>query len=405
MIEVNNLNKKFCDDLRRSLLYGVKDIGREIVGAGRKSDRLRKSEFWALHDISFSISQGQSVGLIGSNGAGKSTLLRIISGLIKPDAGTVKVKGRVAPLIALGAGFNPILTGRENVFVNMAILGLKKEEIKKKFDEVIDFSELEHALDMPVQTYSSGMAARLGFSCAIFTHPEILLIDEVLAVGDLRFRAKCYRKLAELKKLNTTFIMVSHSPQSILSICDVGMYLKKGQLMGFGATTDIMNQYEADLSKLDLRLVNSADGKPKEKYSNFKIEKIFFEDAEHAEVVYPSTGRPGNLTVSVESDKEYDNLNIQIAISDASLYGERTLFFNNAIDDFTISVKKGFNRISLRFPYLGLNPGLYTLKVSIYQDELHLLDTIEAFNFVVKSDFPARQSLFFQSREWLVSQK
>ena len=369
----------------------------------RKSDRLRKREFWALDNI-FSISKGQSVGLIGSNGAGKSTLLRIISGLIKPDAGVVKVRGAATPLIALGAGFNPILTGRENIFVNMAILGLKKDEIKKKFDEVIAFSELEHALDMPVQTYSSGMAARLGFSCAIFTHPEILLIDEVLAVGDLRFRAKCYRKLAELKKMNTTFIMVSHSPQSILSICDVGMYLKRGVLMGFGSTTDIMNQYEVDLSKLDLSYINNSVGQSGEKDAAFKIEKILFENEKEEEITYPLTGEPASLTMVIRCQNEYNNLNVQMGISDSALYGERTLFFNNAIDNFKIAVEKGSNRVRIKFPYLGLNPGLYSLKVSIYQDELHLLDTVEAFNFVVKSDFPARQSLFYQSREWSVSQ-
>jgi lipopolysaccharide transport system ATP-binding protein len=342
--------------------------------------------------------------LIGSNGAGKSTLLRIISGLIKPDAGRVKVRGRVAPLIALGAGFNPVLTGRENIFVNMSILGLKKAEIKQKFDEVIAFAELEHALDMPVQTYSSGMAARLGFSCAIFTHPDILLIDEVLAVGDLRFRAKCYRKLAELKKQDTTFIMVSHSAQSILSTCDAGMYLKRGVLMGFGTTTDVMNQYETDLSKVDLSLMNKQSTRQVEHRAEFKIEKIAFEDDKGVEMSNPSTGLPASLVVSVTSVRNMENLNMQIAISDASLYGERTLFFNNAIDGVGLSVSEGHNKVAVKFPYLGLNPGLYTMKISIYEDELHLLDTIEAFNFVVKSDFPARQSLFYQAREWGVKQ-
>jgi lipopolysaccharide transport system ATP-binding protein len=259
VIQIEQLRKKFCGNLRKSLWYGMQDIGSEIFGLKRQSHALRKEEFWALKDISFSIRQGESVGLIGSNGAGKSTLLRVISGLIKPDQGSVKVKGRVAPLIALGAGFNPVLTGRENIFVNMSILGLTPEQIKSRFDEVVEFSGLEHALDMPVQTYSSGMAARLGFSCAIFTTPDILLIDEVLAVGDLKFRARCYRKLAELKKSETTFIMVSHNPQSILSICDVGMYLKKGVLMGFGTTQSIMQQYEADLANLDLSAIHSGD--------------------------------------------------------------------------------------------------------------------------------------------------
>jgi lipopolysaccharide transport system ATP-binding protein len=231
-----------------------------------------------------------------------------------------------------------------------------------------------------------------------------LLIDEVLAVGDLRFRAKCYRKLAELKKLNTTFIMVSHSPQSILSICDVGMYLKKGVLIGFGSTADIMNQYEVDLSKLDLKYINNSRNDINKKNIDLKVAKIFFEDENANEILYPHTGKATSLALMLESERDYNNINIQMAVSDSSLYGERILFFNNLIDDVKIAVVKGSNQIKIQFPYLGLNPGLYTLKVSVYQDELHLLDTVEAFNFVVKSDFPARQSLFYQSRQWLVLQ-
>lgn len=405
IIDVNNLSKKFCSDLRKSLMYGIKDIGREILGVQRNSTVLRKKEFWALNDVSFSIEQGQSVGLIGANGAGKSTLLRIISGLIKPDIGTVRVKGRVAPLIALGAGFNPVLTGRENIFVNMSILGLSTAQIKKKFDEVVEFSGLERALDMPVQTYSSGMGARLGFSCAIFTEPDILLIDEVLAVGDLQFRAKCYRKLAELKKQNTTFILVSHSPQSILSICDVGMYLKRGVLMGIGSTNEIMSQYETDLASLDLGAVNKAAlGASNNKEVGFRIKNILFEDQHEKEVKDIDTGEASNLVLELEADRKFDNLNIQIIVSDNALYGERTLFLNNAIDEVKVGVKEGTCRVKIHFPYLGLNPGMYNLKIAVYQDELYLLDVVEAYSFIVKSRVPTHQSLFHQPRKWTINQ-
>ena len=405
IIEVNHLNKKFCEDLKKSLLYGMKDIGREILNLKRRSNFLRKKEFWALNDVSFSIERGQSVGLIGANGAGKSTLLRIISGLIKPDAGTVKVRGRVAPLIALGAGFNPILTGRENIYVNMAILGLTNKEIKAKFDEVVDFSGLDHALDMPVQTYSSGMAARLGFSCAIFTNPDILLIDEVLAVGDLKFRAKCYRKLAELKKSDTTFIMVSHSPQAILSICDVGMFLKKGVLMNVGSTNEIMSEYEADLANIDIQHINNSIQRLSQGGSGFKIENISFEDQDAGRIMHPQTGREANLILDLHSTEVFDNLNVQVAVSDSALYGERTFFLNNAIDQAHIKIKKGNNKLKIHFPFLGLNPGMYSIKVSIYQDELHLLDTIEAFNFVVQSKFPTQHTLFYQPRKWIINEQ
>ncbi|NEP28570.1 ABC transporter ATP-binding protein, partial [Moorena sp. SIO3I6] len=185
ILSINGVSKKFCRDLKRSLLYGVHDIGTELLGLRQKDDKLRKKEFWALKDVSIQLRRGEAIGLVGKNGSGKSTLLRIISGLIKPDVGSVEVKGRLAPLIALGAGFNPILTGRENIYANMSILGLSKKEIDQRFDQVLEFAEIGDAIDSPVQTYSSGMAARLGFASAIHTEPDILLIDEVLAVGDL----------------------------------------------------------------------------------------------------------------------------------------------------------------------------------------------------------------------------
>jgi lipopolysaccharide transport system ATP-binding protein len=405
IIEVNNLNKKFCEDLKKSLLYGIKDIGREILNLERRSSVLRRKEFWALNNISFKIEKGQSVGLIGANGAGKSTLLRIISGLIKPDAGTVRVRGRVAPLIALGAGFNPILTGRENIFVNMAILGLTNSQIQERFEEVVDFSGLDHALDMPVQTYSSGMAARLGFSCAIFTEPEILLIDEVLAVGDIKFRAKCYRKLAELKEAGTTFIMVSHSPQSILSICDWAMYLKKGVLMGVGPTNDIMSQYEGDLANIDHAAINGkALVKTGNLSSDFRIENIEFQSENNGNAdAQPSTGKATRLVIGVASQQKFENVQVQIAVSDSALYGERVLFFSNVIDQETICVEAGVNQIRINFPYLGLNPGIYSMKVAIYRDELHLLDAIEAYSFTVHSNLPTYQTIFYQPRKWIVN--
>jgi lipopolysaccharide transport system ATP-binding protein len=247
VISVEQVSKKFCRDLKQSLFYGLQDIATDLIGGKRKSDRLRPGEFWALKDVSFQLRRGEALGLVGANGAGKSTLLRIISGLIKPDTGCVRVKGRVAPLIALGAGFNPILTGRENIYANMSILGLSTQAIKKRFDEVVDFAEIWDAIDAPVQTYSSGMAARLGFACAIHTEPDILLIDEVLAVGDIKFRMKCHRKLAKLRENGTAFVLVSHNPPAILNVCNSAIYLLKGQLIATGDIESVVRKYEEDL--------------------------------------------------------------------------------------------------------------------------------------------------------------
>jgi ABC-type polysaccharide/polyol phosphate transport system ATPase subunit len=214
VLSVEHLSKKYCRHLKRSLFYAFQDIAAELFARGRMSHVLRTGEFWALHDLSFQLRRGQALGLVGANGAGKTTLLRLISGLIRPDTGSIRIKGRVAPLIALGAGFNPILTGRENVYVNMSILGLSRQDIDDRFQDVLNFAEIGDAIDAPVRTYSSGMAARLGFACAIHTEPDILLVDEVLAVGDIKFRAKCYRQLAQLREKGTSFVLVSHAPQA-----------------------------------------------------------------------------------------------------------------------------------------------------------------------------------------------
>jgi lipopolysaccharide transport system ATP-binding protein len=229
VLSVTGVSKKFCRSLKRSLLYGVKDVAAEMTGLRSRQDALRKDEFWALENVSFQVRQGEALGLIGKNGSGKSTLLRMIAGLIKADTGSIEIKGRVAPLIALGAGFSPILTGRENIYANMSILGLSKKEIKERFDDVVAFAEVGEAIDAPVQTYSSGMAARLGFASAIFTEPDILLIDEVLAVGDAKFQAKCSTKLAELSDKGTTFILVSHNSMVINAVCSSAIYLARGR--------------------------------------------------------------------------------------------------------------------------------------------------------------------------------
>lgn len=247
VLSVNGVSKRFCRDLKKSLFYGIQDIAAEVLGIREKGDKLRPKEFWALDNVSFELRRGEALGLVGKNGSGKSTLLRVIAGLIKPDTGFVEVNGRIAPLIALGAGFNPILTGRENIYANMSILGLSKKQIDERFDEVVEFAEIGDAIDSPVQSYSSGMAARLGFACAIHTEPDILLIDEVLAVGDSKFKTKCYAKLHELRQKNKSFVMVSHSSHSIATVCESAVYLEKGKKILSGDTLSVMNKYEDDL--------------------------------------------------------------------------------------------------------------------------------------------------------------
>lgn len=243
LIKVEQVSKKFCLSLRRSLFYGLQDIGREMLCLPQQK-HLRLKEFWALEDISFELRRGECLGLIGRNGAGKSTLLKLLNGLIKPDTGRIEINGQVGGLIALGAGFNPILTGRENVYINGAILGLKQKEINNQFDKIVSFAEVEDFIDTPVQNYSSGMQVRLGFAvAAMLLKPDILILDEVLAVGDARFQSKCINVIKRMATDGTAIILVSHNMHNILRYCSVGLYLENGTVAGQGPIANVSNAY------------------------------------------------------------------------------------------------------------------------------------------------------------------
>ncbi|MDY6296208.1 MAG: ABC transporter ATP-binding protein [Schwartzia succinivorans] len=237
-VSVNNVSMRF--NLATEHVDSLKDyIVRKIKGRGVSFE-----EFWALRDISFEIEKGESCALVGSNGSGKSTMLKIISGILKPTKGSAKVYGSIAPLIELGAGFDAELTGRENIFLNGAILGHSKQLMQEKYDEIVDFSELRDFIDVPVKNYSSGMVARLGFSIATMVKPEILIVDEILAVGDQAFQAKCRKRMEEMMSGGTTVILVSHSKADVKRICQKAAWIEKGNLRFFGDAEEALELYE-----------------------------------------------------------------------------------------------------------------------------------------------------------------
>jgi ABC-type polysaccharide/polyol phosphate transport system ATPase subunit len=229
LIRVDGVSKKFCRDLRTSMKYGAQDLTAEVFGKPRTYD-LRPKEFWAVQEVSFELRRGESLGLIGHNGAGKTTLLKMLNGLVKPDRGRIEMHGTVAAMIALGAGFNPILSGRENIYINAAVLGLNKRHVDERIDEVIAFSEIGEFIDSPVRNYSSGMNVRLGFSvAALLLKPDILLLDEVLAVGDLAFRIKCLNHMRSIMD-NCAVIFVSHSMPTVSSFCNRVVLMDHGRI-------------------------------------------------------------------------------------------------------------------------------------------------------------------------------
>jgi ABC-type polysaccharide/polyol phosphate transport system ATPase subunit len=245
VVEVENVSKKFCRRLRYSLWYGLTDLAAELAGRNGKDElELRQAEFLAVDDVSFELRPGECIGLIGHNGAGKSTLLKMLNGLIRPDKGRITMRGRVGALIELGAGFSPVLTGRENIYINGAVLGFSKREIDAKFDEIVDFAELHDAIDAPVQTYSSGMYVRLGFAVAAQLNPDILLVDEILAVGDAAFRLKCMRMIRERVDKGMAILLVSHDMRNVINICHRAIWLDKGTLREVGLPSDVCAHYE-----------------------------------------------------------------------------------------------------------------------------------------------------------------
>ena len=242
-LEFHHVFKKFRKgeghDSLRDLIPGLLKKTFQVHG----KDALKTKEFWALKDVSFQVGKGEALGIVGPNGSGKSTTLKILSGILRPTAGSMKVKGRISALIEVGAGFHPDLTGRENIFLNGAILGMSRSEIRQKMDAIVEFSGIPGFIDTPVKRYSSGMYARLGFAIAAHVEPEILLVDEVLSVGDYMFQGRCIQKMNEVLKNGTTVIFVSHNMESVLSLCGRAILLVSGEIAREGAPTEVIAEY------------------------------------------------------------------------------------------------------------------------------------------------------------------
>lgn len=253
VLSAEQISKKFCRDLRQGMYYGAMDVCRSMIGrVSTRRHHLRHGEFWAVNHVSFALKRGETLGLIGANGSGKSTLLRILNGVYEPDAGRVTIQGRVGALIALGAGFHPLMTGRENIYLNGTILGMAIREIDAKFDEIVDFADIGEFLDAPVKTYSSGMQVRLGFAIAMQSDPDILLVDEVLAVGDAGFQKKCFERVLSMITRGTAMIFVSHSMSTIERLCTSGLLLSHGKQVFWGSARECVQRYFGELGNDNL---------------------------------------------------------------------------------------------------------------------------------------------------------
>ena len=363
LVVIKDLSKKFCRKLRLSLMYGVVDLLAELAAAKGKKKNLRRKEFWAVENVSVKLKRGETIGLIGPNGAGKTTLLRMLNGLIKPDRGRIDIYGRMQALIALGAGFNPSLTGRENIFVHAAVLGIPKDGVGKRFDDIVEFSGMEEFIDTPVQNYSSGMAVRLGFAVAAHMDPDILLVDEVLAVGDEGFQSKCLNKIGELKRKGTGIILVSHNMHTISTYATSVILMHKGKHFFFQNVSEGIGEYRKIFTSenvTELQKISSGNS---------------FIDFHHVDVnkteFFP--GENFSITLKYRSNKNYEEAEIDIGI-----YSNREPFFHfqatNKAYGKMISLKKGENVLKVDIENIRMHNAVGKVAVAIWaKDRTELL--------------------------------
>ena len=366
VIRVENLSKRYRIGERRETYGTLRDTLMEAMQAPFQAWRARgsphgKSEIWALRDLSFELKRGEVLGIIGRNGAGKSTLLKVLSRVTRPTVGRAWIHGRVGSLLEVGTGFHPELTGRENIYLNGAVLGMTKTEIDRKFDEIVQFAEIEQFLDTPVKRYSSGMYMRLAFSIAAHLEPEILIVDEVLAVGDVAFRKKCLGKMREVSsREGRTILFVSHDMEAIQRLCSRCILLQQGQVLLDGDPASVIAQYLA---------VNSSKGCPNtwidlSHASRFgtgeaQFTAVHFTSDRAAAAFQPYCKGPVEFLLAIESDSPRSVGSLAVSLCDSS--GLRLINADTVLMDRRISLRKGYNLVRLRIDSLYLNSGVYRL--------------------------------------------
>jgi len=360
-IEVRDITKKF------KVYY---DKGHTLKEISLFRNRRRYEERNVLNGISFEVKTGEAIGLIGHNGCGKSTTLKLLTKIMYPDSGSIEMKGRVSSLLELGAGFHPDMSGRENIYTNASIFGLTRKEIDVRLDQIIDFSELQEFIDNPVRTYSSGMYMRLAFAVAINVNADILLIDEILAVGDINFQAKCFSKMQEIKAAGTTIVIVSHSLGQIEQICDRSLWIHEGKLKAVGLPMDVHAEYRSFMGQERMRrqrneAIVHADSK---RWGNGKaqINKILVTNAEGAEKSVYRTGERIKITAFYKVNEKVENAAFGIAffrVDGVHCYGTNTQIEQS--EKITLSRDGKF---IFEFPNIELLPGDYRVGLAITQD-------------------------------------
>jgi lipopolysaccharide transport system ATP-binding protein len=395
ILEIHNVSKQYVlggamrrkENLREVLVRGFKQPLRALTG--REEGAAKQDRFWALRDINFDVQPGEVVGIIGRNGAGKSTLLKIMSRITDPTEGYIKVRGRLASLLEVGTGFHPELTGRENIFLNGAILGMRKAEIVSKFDEIVDFSEIERFLDTPVKHYSSGMYIRLAFAVAAHLNPEILVVDEVLAVGDMAFQKKCLGKMSEVSQGGRTVLFVSHNMAAVANLCRTGIVLTQGRLTFKGSSKDAIDFYLHSIRGegahghvIDLRSARRITGCAP------VLEKLEFYTNGNTPM-RGSLPMGDSLRIRVHFKFPTPTEKVDLGIGFDNMFGQRIFTAHTCFEpDHSYGERVGPQIFECNIPSLTLVPSEYTLRVwlDVSNDSLDLVDDAARIQ-VIESDY------------------
>jgi lipopolysaccharide transport system ATP-binding protein len=387
-IRVENLSKQYrlvagprasYGTLTETLSTSAAGLVRRLTGRGSASHGASAGEFWALKDVSFEVKPGQVVGIIGRNGAGKSTLLKVLSRIVEPTAGRAEVRGRMGSLLEVGTGFHPELTGRENVYLNGSILGMSRREITRKFDEIIAFAEVEQFLDTPVKRYSSGMFVRLAFAVAAHLDPDILVVDEVLAVGDAGFQQRCFRKMQEIRASGRTVLVVSHNLGSIQTLCTRALHLEAGRVVGQGEPAAEVARYLARLSAASRQPL--ADRTDREGAGAVRVVRLEYRDAAGRPVEAAVCGEELRVVVGCEAADPDVRVEL-VALSCWSADGAKLFHVDTAQRGQDPAPAGRSREYVCRFPRLPLAPGLYTWNVLVaaagrVQDHLYSAASLE----------------------------
>ena len=381
-IRFDNVSKKFT--LRHERTRSFQEAALAFL-KGRNNSR---EDLWALKDVSFAVERGKTLGIIGPNGSGKSTVLKLITRILEPTSGQIDVQGRVSALIELGAGFHPDLTGRENVYLNGSLLGFGRNEMKGKFDSIVEFSELEKFIDVPIKHYSSGMHMRLGFAVAIHVDPDILLIDEILAVGDQAFQNKCLSKIGELKSQGVTIIFVSHDLEAVRNLCPSAIWLENGVIQESGTTDRVIDSYLNNVTALtEARLSRERPTRDNENRwgsGEVEITEVGFLDGQGRGRRAFKTGEKMVVRLRYQAHTE-----VQQPVFGLAIYGSDGVQVNGPntkLSDYTVESVEGAGEIDYIVDMLPLLEGTYELSAVVYdQNGLHAYDhQHRMYSFIVQ---------------------